>query len=189
MVPEDRRHRLRRLLTVGIEDVPVDVSRHANRGVPEDLADHLKLDPVRKHQRRRGVAQFVGMPVRETCLLAHLLKVTIQVAWIDRRADRGREDEPRFHPRRPQINPFLLLLVVVAHEKIHDGFGQVDRAPALQGLRVGRHDVSALALEGTPNANHSPLEVHILPAQPHSFSATHARREHQGVERLVAMAL
>ena len=189
MLPEDRRHRLRRLLTVGIEDVPVDVGRHADRGVPEDLADYLELDATGQHQRRRRVAQLVRMPVRQPRVFAHLLKVAVQVAWIDRRTDGTSEDESRLHPRRPQIHSFLLLLVEVTRQKFHHWLGQVDRAPALQGLGVGRHDVPALAFERTPDAYHSPLEVHVLPLQSQRLASAHSRREHQGVERLVTVAV
>ena len=50
MVPKYRRHRPRCLLTIGIEDVPVDVGRHADRGVSEDLTDHLELDAICQHE-------------------------------------------------------------------------------------------------------------------------------------------
>ena len=93
MVPECLIHNVGGRLSVGIEDVAVDVGRHANRRVPEDLTDDLQFDTVGQHQARRGVPQFMRMPISQARIKTDLLEFAVEVPRFEWRPDVRSEDE------------------------------------------------------------------------------------------------
>ena len=108
-------HRLGSSFPIGRQDVPVDVGGHADRRVTEDLTHDLEFHTLGQHQTRRRVAQFVGVPVAETRLLADRVEVSIQIPWIEWSPDHGSEDVVGTFPTRRER---LLILPMLGRKKV-----------------------------------------------------------------------
>jgi hypothetical protein len=129
------------------------------------------------------------MPVSKPCVSAHLLKVSEQIAGIERTANRGCKYKSRFDPPRSQRCPSRLLLFPMFLEDVKHWTWQIDHSPASLGLRVSGYETLSLSLQLSANSEDALLCVEVSPLKTKRFPSTKARHQHESEERFETVTL
>jgi hypothetical protein len=101
VAPQSFSHGVSSCRTLWFEDVAVDVGRHANGRVTENVGDHFDGNALRQHDRCGRMPELMGVPSAESGTFADADEVSVDVARVERSADLGGEDKTRIRPRLP----------------------------------------------------------------------------------------
>jgi hypothetical protein len=139
--------------------------------VAQHLTYDLNFDALSQHQAGRRVSKFVRMPITETGSPTYQLKLSIQVARVNGRANLGSEDESRFGPGTGQTHPFGFLSNFVLEECHEHGICQIHCSSTFRGFRVRRDQAGAFSLELSSDTKNSSVAVEVLPHESERLAA------------------
>src|SRR6266487_6976139 len=108
---------------------------------------------------------------------AQLLEPAVDVPRLQRRPDRGREDQVAVLPRLPSREPFGRLAGPPAFERPSRHGWDGERPPGRPGLRVDQPQRTVDPLERPPDAQDPVVEVDVLPPQPEHLTTPETHRQ------------